>query len=357
VDRQLRSTVDILAAHSNLVALYGPEHGVRGSFSAGDHVADRVDERTGVPVYSLYGSKRKPDAAMLENVDILVYDIQDIGVRSYTYISTMGLLMEAAAEQDKEVLILDRPNPLGGRRIEGPLVAEGFSSFVSQYPVPYVYGLSCGELAMMLNEEGMLSDGVSCRLKVVAMEGWNRNMSFEDCKLPWVPTSPHIPQYSSALAYPATGIIGELDPTLIGIGYTLPFQVLTTLHIDAQQLADSMNRAALPGVLFRPIHLKPYYQRLKGEAMQGVQIHFTDPHLAPLTPIQFLFLHEVRKIDPSFDPFAGKENRYTMFDKVCGKPWVREMLMGESEFENFVAAWNREVEAFRELSRKYYLYE
>ncbi len=147
----------------------------------------------------------------------------------------MGLLMEAAAEQDKEVLILDRPNPLGGRRIEGPLVEEGYTSFVSQYPVPYVYGLSCGELAMMLNGEGMLSEGINCRLKVVAMEGWNRDMSFEDCGLPWVPTSPHIPQFASALAYPATGIIGELDPTLIGIGYTLPFQVLVTPHIDAQR--------------------------------------------------------------------------------------------------------------------------
>ena len=357
VDSHLRSTVDILAGNCELVALYGPEHGVRGDFSAGDHVADRVDEQTGIPVYSLYGSRRKPDAEMLEGVDVLVYDIQDIGVRSYTYISTMGLVMEAAAEQGKEVIILDRPNPLGGIRIEGPLVEEGYTSFVSQYPVPYVYGLTCGELAMMLNGEGMLKDGVSCRLRVVSMEGWNREMTFAQTGLPWVPTSPHIPQVSSALAYPATGIIVELVPTLIGIGYTLPFQVLATQNIDARRLADAMNAADLPGVLFRPMYLKPYYQSLKGEAMQGVQVHFTDPAIAPLTPIQFLFLQEARKIDPSFDPFRGRENRYAMFDKVCGAPWVREALTGDFEFSALVEKWNACSQKFRDLSRKYYLYD
>ena len=159
VDGSLRSTIDILHANVNLTALFGPEHGVRGDFSAGDHVGDQVDAQTGIPVYSLYGANRKPNRESLENVDVLVYDIQDIGVRSYTYISTMGLVMEAAAEMDKEVVVLDRPNPLGGIRVEGPLVEDGFHSFVSQYSIPYVYGLTCGELALMLNGEGMLEGG------------------------------------------------------------------------------------------------------------------------------------------------------------------------------------------------------
>ena len=155
VDNQLRSTIDILHEHVQLVALFGPEHGVRGNFAAGDHVGDQVDGTTGVPVYSLYGKNRKPNKEALEQVDVIVYDIQDIGVRSYTYISTMGLVMEAAADLDKEVVILDRPNPLGGIRVEGPLVEDGFFSFVSQYSIPYIYGLTCGELALFLNGESI----------------------------------------------------------------------------------------------------------------------------------------------------------------------------------------------------------
>ena len=259
VDGSLRSTIDILHAHVNLTALFGPEHGVRGDFSAGDHVGDQVDSQTGIPVYSLYGSNRKPSKESLKNVDVLVYDIQDIGVRSYTYISTMGLVMEAAAEMDKEVIVLDRPNPLGGVRIEGPLVEDGFHSFVSQYSIPYVYGLTCGELALMLNGEGMLEGGKQCKLQVVPMVGWHREMTFEECGLPWVPTSPHIPDYNTAYFYPATGIIGELDPNMIGIGYTLPFQLLATENIDAQQLSDAMNALKIDGVAFRPIWFKPYY--------------------------------------------------------------------------------------------------
>jgi len=248
VDSHLRSTIDILNENVNLTALFGPEHGVRGDFSAGDHVSDQVDPQTGVPVYSLYGKNRKPSAEVLENVDVIVYDIQDIGARSYTYISTMGLVMEAAAEHAKEVLVLDRPNPLNGKRVEGPLVEEGYHSFVSQYAIPYVYGLTCGELAIYLNAEGLLKGGVRCKLQVVPMEGWRRNMTFDQTGLQWVPTSPHIPDYRTAFYYPATGIIGELDPNMIGIGYTLPFQLLVTDSIDAALLSKAMNALNLEGV-------------------------------------------------------------------------------------------------------------
>ena len=180
VDSRLNSTIDLLhrAKNVKLVALYGPEHGVRGDFDAGEQVASTTDSQTGVPVFSLYGKSHKPTAAMLQGVDVLVYDIQDIGSRSYTFISTMGLAMEAAAENNIEFVVLDRPNPLGGEKIEGMVTEPGFTSFVSQFPIPYVHGFTVGELALFLNKEKLLKDGINCRLTVVKMEGWNRKMEF-----------------------------------------------------------------------------------------------------------------------------------------------------------------------------------
>ena len=203
VNSQLVSTVDILANAPGveLVALYGPEHGVRGDIHAGDKVSDEVDPKTGIPVYSLYGKTRKPTPEMLKDVDAIVYDIQDNGCRSFTFISTLGLLMEAAAENGKEVIVLDRPNPLGGNKVEGNIVEPGYFSFVSQFEIPYLYGLTVGELAVMLNEEGMLKGEkgtndtiVKCNLTVVPMEGWSRDMVYTDTRLPWVLPSPHMPQ-------------------------------------------------------------------------------------------------------------------------------------------------------------------
>ncbi len=357
IDSQLRSTIDILYKHVNLTALFGPEHGVRGDFSAGDHVGDQMDPITGVPVYSLYGKNRKPGQEVLDEVDVIVYDIQDIGVRSYTYISTLGLVMEAAAEANKQVVVLDRPNPLGGNRVEGPIVEEGYHSFVSQYKIPYIYGLTCGELALLLNGEKMLSGGQQCQLRVVAMKGWKREMTFGQTGLQWVPTSPHIPDYRTAFYYPATGIIGELDPNMIGIGYTLPFQLLVTESIDAHMLSEAMNGLGLQGVSFRPIHIKPYYMAKKGTPLQGVQIHLTDPAAANLTEIQFWFLQEARKLDPAFNPFEGKDDRFRMFDMVCGSGKLRTSMMKDFNFETLQEYWDRDRELFQKQSSPYYLYK
>ena len=229
VDNTLRSTIDLLyeAPGVQLVALYGPEHGVRGNQHAGESVTDVRDEATGLPIHSLYGKTRKATPEMVRGLDALVYDIQDIGCRSYTYISTMGLAMEVAAEQDLEFIVLDRPNPLGGWRVEGCLTEDDCTSFVSQFPIPYVYGLTCGELARLLNGERMLSGGKACRLTVVPMKGWHRDMTYADTGLQWIPASPHIPQPASAIAYPMSGIIGELSYLNIGVGYTIPFQMST----------------------------------------------------------------------------------------------------------------------------------
>ncbi len=259
VDNRLKSTIDILheAPGIQLVALYGPEHGVRGDVYAGDKIEDFKDPETGIPVFSLYGATRKPTPEMLQGLDVLVYDIQDIGCRSYTYISTLFLAMQAAAENNIEFVVLDRPNPLGGLKVEGNMVQEGFFSFVSQLKIPYVYGLTCGELAGMINAK-MLEK--PCRLTVVKMKKWRRKMNFETTGLPWVPTSPHIPFAHSAYFYPVSGILGELSYISIGVGYTLPFELFAADWItDAEELADTLNDKNLPGIIFRPIHIKPYY--------------------------------------------------------------------------------------------------
>ena len=266
VDRNLRSTIDILynAPGVELVALYGPEHGVRGDVYAGGKVSDSVDDRTGLPVYSLYGPTRKPEPEMLEGIDVMVYDIQDTGARSYTFISTLGLVMEACAEQGIEVMVLDRPNPLGGNKIEGSYVEPGYFSFVSQYRIPYIYGLTVGELALLINEEGLncgqtgRQQPARCRLTVVPMKGWHRDMLYQDTGLPWVLPSPNIPSADSPQYYCAAGICGELYGFLnIGIGYTLPFQVFAEEWIDAERLKSLLDSYGIPGDSFRTIYFKP----------------------------------------------------------------------------------------------------
>ena len=276
VNANLVSTVDVLKAATgvNLVALYGPEHGVRGDIHAGDKVETARDAKTGLPVFSLYGKTRKPTPEMLKDVDVLVYDIQDIGCRSFTFISTMGLAMEAAAENDREFVVLDRPNPLGGLKIEGNITDDDCMSFVSQFKIPYIYGLTCGELARMLNDEGMLKGGVRCKLTVVKMKNWKRSMGYADTGLQWIASSPHIPQAVTAYYYPTSGILGELGYVSIGVGYTIPFQMFAAPWIDAVQLADAMNAHQMPGVTFRPIYLKPFYSVGKGELLQAYAVRF-----------------------------------------------------------------------------------
>ena len=358
VDNHLKSTIDILheAPNVRLVALYGPEHGVRGNAHAGDTIGGSIDPATGLPVYSLYGKTRKPTRDMLRDIDVLVYDIQDIGCRSFTYISTMGLAMQAAAEAGIDFIVLDRPNPLGGERIEGCVVEDGYTSFVSQYPIPYVYGLTCGELARLLNEEGMI--GARCRLHVVKMRGWRRRMDYAATGLPWVLPSPHIPHAETALFYPATGILGELGTLSIGVGYTLPFQLFAAPWINAAQLARRMNALRVPGVSFRPIYLKPFYATCKGEFIQGVQVHLTDARRAALSELQFLAMQELATLYPSHNPLQMADSvRLRMFDKVCGSPEIRRRFSRRFRWDDVRDYWMKDADAFRRLSRKYYLYK
>ena len=364
VDRFMNSTVDILfnAPDVKLVALYGPEHGVRGDVYAGGHVTDTRDEATGLPVYSIYGATRKPTPEMLEGIDVMVYDIQDVGVRSYTFISTLGLVMEACGEKGIEVMVLDRPNPLGGNKIEGCVVEPGFFSFVSQYKIPYVYGLTVGELAMMLNEEGMNrgqkgdQTPASCRLTVVPMEGWTRDMLYEDTGLPWVLPSPNIPSKDTPMYYAASGICGELYGFMnIGVGYTLPFQVFGAVWLDPEKLKARLESYSLPGVSFRTIYFKPFSGSQSGKLVKGVQYFFTDYAEARMTETQFYVMQAVAELYPdkkAFEIISG----YGLFDKVCGTDYVRKEFQKRYQFSDIRDYWRKDEEAFRELSQRYHIY-
>ena len=359
VDNNLKSTADILheAAGVNLVALFGPEHGVRGDVHAGDTVGNSVDAATGVKVYSLYGKTYKPTKEMLKDIDVLIYDIQDNGCRSYTFISTMGVAMEACAENNVEFMVLDRPNPVSGTKVEGCLVEDEWISFVSKFKIPYLYGLTPGELAMLLNEEGMLPGGKKCRLTVIPMKGWTRDMTFEQTGMPWVLPSPHVPQAVSSLYYPATGILGELGYVNIGVGYTLPFQMIAAEWIKAEELSKALTDLNLPGLRFRPIHVKPFYSVGKGVNLQGVQIYITDKDAANLSLVQFYVMQEMARLYPEHKTFDhANQKRYNMFDKVSGSNFIREEFSKRHRVEDIIEYWNKDVDAFKRLSSKYYIY-
>lgn len=356
VDSNLKSTIDILweAENVNLVALYGPEHGVRGNVHAGDVVDNEVDKKTGLKMYSLYGKTKKPNKEMMDEIDVMVYDIQDNGCRSYTYISTMGMLMEACIEHGKELIVLDRPNPLGGEKIEGCLVEDGYISFVSQFKIPYLYGQTPGELALYLNATDYEN---KCKLTVVEMKGWERDMTWDETGLEWIVASPHVPHGQSAVFYPVTGIFGEFGYISIGVGYTLPFEVMGAPWISADTLAEAMNALELPGLEFRPIYYKPYYSTFQGELCQGVQIHILDYEKACLSEVQFLVVQELMRLWPEKDWFQlCNQKRFGMFDKVCGTNKIREMFGKRYQWEDIREYWYKDVEAYREASSKYYLY-
>ena len=364
VDSHLNSTVDILfnAPGVELVALYGPEHGVRGDVYAGDKINDSVDAATGLPVYSIYGATRKPTPEMLEGVEVMVYDIQDVGARSYTFISSLGLVMEACAEKGIEVMVLDRPNPLGGNKIEGCNVEPGFFSFVSQYPIPYIYGLTVGELAVMINEEGMNrgqkgdQEAAHCKLTVVPMEGWTRDMLYEDTGLPWVLPSPNIPFKDSPVYYVSSGICGELYGFMnIGVGYTLPFQVFGALWLEPEALKAKLESYDIPGVSFRTICYKPFSGNLKGQLVKGLQFFYTDYENARLTELQFMVMQAVAELYPDKKPFEIISG-YGLFDKVCGTDFIRTEFSKRYLFDDIKDYWRKDEDTFRALSQKYHMY-
>ncbi|MEW6195494.1 MAG: DUF1343 domain-containing protein [Bacteroidota bacterium] len=359
LNSRLVSNVDLFnkAKNFDLISVFSPEHGFKGFNSAGEATNDYVDSLTGIKFYSLYGKRQKPTPEMLSDIDLLVYDIQDIGCRSYTYISTLGYAMEAAAENNIEFVVLDRPNPLGGLRIEGNIPEDNFISFVSRFKIPYVYGLTCGELAYLINEEGMLSNGVKCKLNIIKMNGWERWMTFDDTGLIWVPTSANVPYSQTPYYVVSTGVLGELVTISIGISYTLPFQTFAADWINADSLADGMNKLNLNGVVFRPITYKTNYGIWLDKILNGVQIHLTNPDAIDLLELQFYFMQVHNQLYPDKKIFALTDSTRTkMFDKVMGTDQVRLKFSERYRVEDIKFILKKDISRFRKIAKRYYLY-
>lgn len=353
------STVDAFLAtdRCRLTALFAPEHGIDASALAGEEVGNQVDRRTGLPVFSLYGATKKPTPAMLRNVDVMVYDIQDIGVRSYTFISTLIKVMEGCAEAGIPVVVLDRPNPIGGDVIDGPVLDTAFRSFVGILPIPYVYGLTAGELATMANGEGWLGNGLKCKLTVVRMEGWRRSMSWRETGLLWIPTSPHVPTPEAAFANAATGAIGEIGVASIGIGYTLPFQLVGTTWLDADTFSRHLNEMGVQGIFFRRIAYKPFYGMSSGSMCHGVHLVRTGEGAAPFTATVAL-LTALRDLYPERRILdAVSEEKWKMFDKVCGTSEIKQMLLRGDSFHTIVEGWQEGLRDYISRREEYVLYE
>lgn len=296
VDSALVPTVDRLARDSrvSLVRLFGPEHGIRGEVPAGEKVADDRDPQTGVRVVSLYGKDRKPSKAALEGVDILMFDIQDVGSRTYTYISTLGEAMRACAETQTPLVVLDRPNPLSGTHFEGPMIEDRFRSFIGWGPMPVTHGMTLGEAARFFNDQLK----IGCTLHVVPMRGWKRSMIWEDTGLSWTITSPHIPSVTQAYLYATTGMVSAtFQGVSDGVGSTMPFEVIGAEFIDASNLERTLQVLNLPGVRFQAIYYKPFYGSFKDKPLRGVRLRLTDPRayrpirtsIAILTTLQAMY--------------------------------------------------------------------
>ncbi|MBC8102036.1 MAG: DUF1343 domain-containing protein [Cytophagales bacterium] len=355
----LSSTVEALrrAPGVRLRALFGPEHGVRGDVPAGEMIGSGRDSATGLPVYSLYGSTKVPTAGMLRGLDVLVFDLQDIGTRSYTYLSTLGCVMEGASRHKIPLVVLDRPNPLGLRRIEGGPTRPGFFSFISKYPVPFRHGMTLGELARMINRRGWLPGGRPCELTVIPCENLMRSLVGWEAlgDMPWVPTSPHIPRPESALFYAATGIVGELSTLSIGIGFPLPFELAGAPDIGADSLAREMGRRNLPGFAFRPMSWEPYYAAYRGKRCGGVQVYVTDPAAAPLSRLNFEILDALRALQPGRSFFVGKEP-IRMFDLSCGTDQIRRAFQAGAKAPQLWQLFSEGTSAFEQARKPYLLY-
>jgi uncharacterized protein YbbC (DUF1343 family) len=350
IDSEGNSTLELFKKNGKaygyfLDAIFAPEHGLFGVQHADKAVIDMIDP-TGIPIYSLHGETRRPTSSMLRNINLLVFDIQDVGSRSYTYCSTLFYAMEEAAKARIPVIVLDRPNPMGGLMIDGPVLEERWRSFVGYINVPYCHGLTIGELARYFNEEYR----VGCQLTVIPMQGWKRSMTFDETGLTWIPTSPYIPDAKTAYYYPTTGILGELQLVNIGIGYSLPFKTVGAPWINATQFADQLNAQKLPGVRFHPFHYSPFYGRFAKKECHGVLIAITDPQTYLPVTTQYVLIGLLKSLYPSQfqEALLSSASREEMFNKVNGTSAVYEMIKNEP-----YVAWK--LRAFGETGRQDYL--
>ncbi len=350
VDSKLRSSISLFKECKDLelVAIFSPEHGIDGSYYAFESVKD--SKNTEIPIYSLHGATRRPTKEMLKDVDVLFYDIQCIGSRSYTYITTLFYAMEEAVKYNIEIVVLDRPNPIGGDTIDGPILDAKYRSFIGYINVPYCHGMTIGELARYFKGEYK----VDCVLNVIEMQGWKRDMSYLDTGLNWIPPSPHIPEPDTPFYYPSTGILGELKILSIGIGYTLPFKVIGAPWVNSELFAEKLNLQNLPGVRFLPFSFKPFYGIFKGKFCRGVKIVITDPKVYRPITVQFAILGILKTLYPQEFEKNMKGLNKDLFCKALGNSQILNILENEK-----YATWKLldyqkgQVESFREKRKKY----
>ena len=357
------STIDILknSPKVNLVALFGPEHGIYGDEKANVPVDDKIDVRTDLPVYSLYGKYRKPTAAMLAGIDTLVIDLQDIGSRSYTYVSCMRYAMEACFENAVTVMILDRPNPLGGLKVDGPPLEKHLMSYVGAFQVPYVHGLTIAELALMAKKEPGWLDVTpevqkAGRLILIPMRGWKRSMLWPETGLKWVATSPAIPDLSAALGYAMTGLGTQIGGFSHGYGGPFPFRLLSYPGKSAQHIVDAFNRIRIPGLEFK---VKQFSDQ-SGASTFGALVVVTDyPSLRP-TELSFHMMRLADAWSKQGNPFANADAQARRLFQihVGSETWWQELCHQgvRADIDKFIDLWQRQALAFQEQSKRYYLY-
>jgi len=348
------STLDALsAAGVEVTALFGPEHGLDAAAADGAAVEDGVDARTGLPVYSLYGAVREPTAEMLAGVDLLLFDMQDVGVRYYTFLSTLYYVLKSAGRHGRPVIVLDRPNPLGGLAVEGPRIEAGLTSFVGIVPIPIRHGLTMGELARYLNSEHALGADVI----VIGMRGWRREMWFDQTGLPWVPTSPAMPHLSTVTVYPGTCLL-EGTNLSEGRGTALPFEVAGAPWLDGYRLAADLNRLGLPGVLFRPLRFVPAGSKHAGQCCDGVQVHVTDRDAFAPVMTGLHLVAAARAQAPGHFEFlpSSWEGHPPHFDLLTGDGRLRLGLEAGEPVEALIQGWAVERARFEQERKRYLLY-
>ncbi len=358
VDSRRRSTIDLFleqAPSIKLVALFSPEHGLTGQAYAFEEVSDKKGP-LGIPIFSLHGKTRRPTEQMFVGIDVLVYDIQDIGCRAYTYTTTLFYVMEEAAKKGIPVIVLDRPNPINGVTVDGPMLQTKWRSYIGYANVPYCHGMTIGELARFFNDQYQ----IGCKLKVIAMKGWQRSMRFADTGLTWIPTSPYIPESDTPQFFATTGILGELSLVDIGIGYTLPFKVVGAPWIKARQFADKLNEQKLPGVTFIPFHYRPFYGAHKGKDCQGVMIAVTDSKTYRPVSSQYMILGILKNLYPKqvgAKLSALEASKKELFCKANGNDEMLSMLLTEQYVAwKLILFQKEEREEFLKKRRKYLLY-
>lgn len=354
VDARLTNVIDALhtSPHVHVTALFGPEHGVRGDAQAGAKVDNETDPVLGVPVFSLYGEERKPSSHMLEDVDVLVLDLFDAGCRYWTFLYTMAYVLQAAAEHGKRVVVLDRPNPIGGHKTEGNILDPSYASFVGLYPIPIRTGLTMGEAAQFFNAEF----GIGADLQVVPCTGWRRDMWYDETGLPFVPPSPNMPTFDTLTLYPGTCLV-EGTNLSEGRGTTRPFELIGAPWVDARRLADALRERQLPGVAFRPAHFVPTFSKHQGEHCAGVQVHITDREYIASVTIGIHLLHTVRQLHPEFAwraPYS--EGGRHFIDLLSGSDELRRGLDAGEDPDTLLARWKKERSAFEERMKNYLLY-